>query len=62
VTSEAGEVDEAVFDGERRRVLISVHPAATLYDRSQRETFAETLQRATEFRDAESEQRRLGDF
>ncbi|WP_135364899.1 uracil-DNA glycosylase [Halosimplex halophilum] len=62
VTSEAGDVVEAEIGGERRRVLVCVHPAATLYDPSQRETFASTLERAADFTDESSGQSRLGDF
>jgi DNA polymerase len=62
VTSEAGEVREAAVGGEPRRVLVCVHPAATLYDPSQRETFAATLERAAEFTDESSGQSRLGEF
>jgi DNA polymerase len=62
VTSEAGEVREATVGGEPRRVLVCVHPAATLYDPSQRETFAATLERAAEFTDESSGQSRLGEF
>lgn len=46
VTKEAGDVVDVRIEGTPRRVLICVHPAATLYDRSQEETFATTLQRA----------------
>jgi uracil-DNA glycosylase family 4 len=62
VTSEAGDVAEADIGGRRRRVLVCVHPAATLYDRSQEETFAAALARAAEFTDDESGQSRLGEF
>ena len=62
VTSEAGEVREATVGGNPRRVLVCVHPAATLYDPSQRETFAATLERAAEFTDESSGQSRLGEF
>jgi DNA polymerase len=62
VTGEAGDVVEAEIGGERRRVLVCVHPAAPLYDPSQRETFASTLERAAEFTDESSGQSRLGDF
>ncbi|PSP52122.1 uracil-DNA glycosylase [Halobacteriales archaeon QH_3_68_24] len=62
VTSEAGDVREATVGGEPRRVLVCVHPAATLYDPSQRETFAATLDRAAEFTDESSGQSRLGEF
>ncbi|WP_415379615.1 uracil-DNA glycosylase [Halosimplex sp. TS25] len=62
VTNEAGDVVEAELGRERRRVLICVHPAATLYDPSQRDTFASTLERAAEFTDETSGQSRIGDF
>jgi DNA polymerase len=62
VTGEAGDVAEADIGGERRRVLVCVHPAATLYDPSQRDTFASTLERAAEFTDETSGQSRIGDF
>ncbi|MFC4542806.1 uracil-DNA glycosylase family protein [Halosolutus amylolyticus] len=48
VTKEAGDVVDVRIEGTPRRVLICVHPAATLYDRSQEETFATTLQRAAD--------------
>jgi len=62
VTGEAGDVVDVTVRGDPRRVLVSVHPAATLYDPSQKDTFAETLEKAAEFTDGESGQRRLGDF
>jgi len=62
VTGEAGDVVEAEIGGERRRVLVCVHPAATLYDPSQRDTFASALERAAEFTDETSGQSRIGDF
>jgi len=46
VTSQAGEVVEVVIGGRPRPVMICVHPAATLYDRSQEDTFAETIAEA----------------
>ena len=46
VTSEAGDIDEITAAGTTQRVLLSVHPAATLYDPSQRETFAAALETA----------------
>ncbi|GAB7010167.1 uracil-DNA glycosylase [Halorubrum trueperi] len=48
ITSESGEVVDARIAGASRRVLLSVHPAATLYDRSQRDGFFETIARAGE--------------
>ena len=46
VTSEAGSVETVELGDERRDVLICVHPAATLYDRSQEETFESTIEKA----------------
>ena len=62
VTGEAGDVSDVAIEGVPRRVMICVHPAATLYDPSQSETFTRTLAKAAEFTDGESGQRRLGDF
>ncbi|ELZ37219.1 uracil-DNA glycosylase [Halorubrum tebenquichense] len=69
ITSESGDVVDARLAGASRRVLLSVHPAATLYDRSQRDGFFETIARAAELsgvadRDAEGGdgQSRLGEF
>jgi DNA polymerase len=60
VTSEAGRIDEADLDTVRK-VLVCVHPAATLYDRSQRETFERALQAAADFA-GDGGQSRLGEF
>jgi len=62
VTSEAGDIHDVSISGSPQRVMLSVHPAATLYDPSQKETFAETLAKAADFTDGESGQKRLGDF
>ncbi|MFW5937346.1 MAG: uracil-DNA glycosylase [Halanaeroarchaeum sp.] len=48
VTNEAGTVEAVNVDGQVYDVLISVHPAATLYDRSQRGTFEQTIATAAE--------------
>jgi DNA polymerase len=61
VTSEAGDVADCDVGGERYRVMLSVHPAATLYDPSQKETFATTLQAAAEYA-GEGGQSTFGDF
>lgn len=61
VTSEAGSIEEIEIDGTRRRVLVCVHPAATLYDRSQRETFERTIQQAADLA-GDGGQAELGDF
>ncbi|MDS0220315.1 uracil-DNA glycosylase [Haloarcula sp. S1AR25-5A] len=62
VTGEAGDVFDVTVAGQPQRVLVSVHPAATLYDPSQRETFEAALATAAEFTDAQSGQSRLGEF
>jgi DNA polymerase len=69
VTNEAGSVTETRIGGRARRVLISVHPAATLYDASQRETFERAIAEAVDIADVETDgargdggQSRLGDF
>ncbi|MFO7834065.1 MAG: uracil-DNA glycosylase [Halohasta sp.] len=48
ITSEAGSVVDARVADRSQRVLLSVHPAATLYDRSQRATFFETIAEAVD--------------
>jgi uracil-DNA glycosylase family 4 len=48
VTSEAGNIETLAVDEGRWPVLVCVHPAATLYDPGQRETFAGALERAAE--------------
>ncbi len=62
VTKEAGDLVDAELGGQRRHVLISVHPAATLYDRSQRDVFFDTIAAAADYTDEESGQKQLGDF
>ncbi|QLK26963.1 uracil-DNA glycosylase [Natrinema zhouii] len=65
VTKEAGDLEEVRIDGTPRRLLICVHPAATLYDRSQEETFENALERAAELAgvaDSEGGQSRLDGF
>ena len=48
VTKDAGDIEEVRIEGTPRRVLICVHPAATLYDRSQEETFENALRTAAD--------------
>ena len=48
ITNEAGSVVDMRLAGRSRRVLLSMHPAATLYDRSQREGFFETVASAVD--------------
>ena len=65
VTKEAGTVEDARIGGSSRRVLVCVHPAATLYDRSQTETLESALGTAAELLGADdgtSGQSRLGGF
>lgn len=65
VTSEAGGVFDARVGETAIRLLVSVHPAATLYDRSQAETFEETILKAAELAgvgEAGEGQSRLGEY
>jgi len=67
VTKEAGSVVDARLGGESRRVLVCLHPAATLYDRSQREGFEEAVAKAADLvgvsaADGSGGQSRLGDY
>ncbi|WP_290817834.1 uracil-DNA glycosylase family protein [Halovivax sp.] len=68
VTKETGTVEEIrVGEAETpRRVLICLHPAATLYDRSQESAFAETIREAAAIAGVSPSdgdgQSRLGEF
>ncbi|WP_132058185.1 uracil-DNA glycosylase [Halorussus amylolyticus] len=63
VTSEAGSVERATLGGAAREVLVCVHPAATLYDRSQAGTFDAAIEKAATIAgDGASGQSQLGDF
>ncbi|MFB6091962.1 MAG: uracil-DNA glycosylase family protein [Haloquadratum sp.] len=65
VTNEAGDVVDARIGDRSYRVVVSVHPAATLYDRSQRETFFETIAHAADVAgvaETDGGQSNLGDF
>jgi len=64
VTSEAGSVERATLGGTDRDVLICVHPAATLYDRSQEETLDAALETAAAMAGdgGSGGQSQLGDF
>jgi DNA polymerase len=62
ITSEAGEIETVEVGGVRRDVLLCVHPAATLYDRSQRETLRTAIERAATVAGADDGQSDLGDF
>ncbi|MFP8952737.1 uracil-DNA glycosylase family protein [Natrialbaceae archaeon A-arb3/5] len=65
VTNEAGSVEDVRIEGTPRRLLICVHPAATLYDRSQEATFEAAIERAADLADvdeSEGGQTRLDGF
>ncbi len=65
ITTEAGTVQEMRIGGRQRRVLLCVHPAATLYDRSQETTFEAALDEAAALAGGRSDgggQSRLGEF
>ncbi|WP_411967823.1 uracil-DNA glycosylase [Haloferax sp. YSSS75] len=65
ITNESGSVVDARVGDDSYRVLLSVHPAATLYDRGQREGFFETIARAADISglaDSSNGQSSLGDF
>jgi DNA polymerase len=63
VTSEAGSVESVTVDGQVYDVLVCVHPAATLYDRSQRGTFEETIAKAAALAgNPTGDQASLGEF
>ena len=65
VTKETGEVVDARVGDRAQKVLISVHPAATLYDRSQEEVFDEAIVKAAELAGIGDEgdgQSRLGEY
>ncbi|WP_115862501.1 uracil-DNA glycosylase [Halorussus litoreus] len=64
VTNEAGSLAQADLGGRVRDVLICVHPAATLYDRSQEETLDAALDKAASMagEGGGGGQSRLGEF
>lgn len=62
VTAEAGTLFDARLGDATRRVLVCVHPAATLYDPSQRETFERAIGAATDLVEGGGDQSRLGEF
>ncbi|MGB9964665.1 uracil-DNA glycosylase family protein [Halobacterium sp. CBA1126] len=62
VTSEAGSVERVELGGEPREVLICLHPAATLYDASQRDAFAATIEKAATIAGESGGQSQLGEF
>jgi len=65
VTTEAGSVVDARLGGESQRVLVCLHPAATLYDRSQRESFDAAIAKAADLAGVSADdggQSRLGEY
>ena len=63
VTKEAGSVKTAELGGAVRDVLICVHPAATLYDRSQEETLDAAFEKAAAMAsDSDGGQSQLGEY
>ncbi|SHG43853.1 uracil-DNA glycosylase [Halobaculum gomorrense] len=66
VTSETGEVFDARVGDAAVRLLVCLHPAATLYDRSQADAFEETIRQAAELSgladDGTDGQSSLGDY
>jgi uracil-DNA glycosylase family 4 len=63
VTREAGSVVDARIGGRGRRVLVCLHPAATLYDGSQRDAFEEAIATAADLVGAAGgDQSRLGEY
>ena len=65
VTNEAGELFDVRIGESAYRLLVSVHPAATLYDQRQTETFETAIASAAELAgigESESGQSRLGEY
>ncbi|GGL28374.1 uracil-DNA glycosylase [Halarchaeum grantii] len=62
VTKEAGTIETVAVGDARLDVLICVHPAATLYDRSQEDTFESAIEKVATIVGAEGGQSSLGDF
>jgi DNA polymerase len=62
VTSEAGSVERVELGGAPRNVLVCLHPAATLYDRSQEEAFSEAIAKAATMAGANGGQSQLEDY
>mgnify|MGYP000545482076 CR=1 FL=1 len=62
VTNEAGTIETVSIGDARLDVLVCVHPAATLYDRSQKDTFEGAIEKVATIVGAEGGQSSLGDF
>jgi len=62
VTNEAGDVERVALGGRERDLLVCLHPAATLYDASQKEAFEKTIETAATMAGANDGQASLGDY
>jgi len=62
VTNETGTVERVTLGNQERDLLVCLHPAATLYDASQKEAFRETIERAATMAGAEGGQANLDEF
>lgn len=64
VTAEAGNIERPTIGGEPRPVVICVHPAAVLYDRSQAQRLEAAIETAAELAEiaGTDDQTRLGEF
>ncbi|MEF8839654.1 MAG: uracil-DNA glycosylase [Haloarculaceae archaeon] len=62
VTGEAGDLVEVEVTDDSWPLLISVHPAAVLYDRNQEGAFEDAIATAADYADDEGGQSRLGQF
>ncbi len=62
VTKETGDVERVELGGTERNVLICLHPAATLYDRSQEEAFEKTIAKAATIAGENGDQSQLEDY
>jgi len=62
VTTETGDVERVTLGNRERDLLICLHPAATLYDGSQKAAFRETSEGAARMAGAEGRQATLEEF
>lgn len=62
VSAEAGTVSDVRIGGTPRRVLVCVHPAATLYDPNQVNRFEAAIDAAVDLVEDTGDQSRLGEF
>ena len=62
VTNETGSVERLALGGRDRDLLVCLHPAATLYDASQKAAFRETIERAATMAGVEGGQASLDDY